>query len=162
MNLESQLCEHLASLIDRATDGDEIDRYSDDFLAVDQGLRRWAVSANLAEVYEFWKRETVDYIEYAIARRTSVATAEFVGTACWLPECWWTAVHVHLRISRQEQRVSWMECRVGEKGRDTGGMTLMRSEADARNWNRRFLKSLTVDDVEWAYAVTFGKRIADG
>lgn len=111
----------------------------------------------LAEVYYEWRFQGLDGIYPLVARKTGDAEAEVFGLCDFVLDQTLTPVHVCLQIAVTSDEVSWMECKLGERG-DHGGMVRTPHETlNKRLWSLHGRESM----IEWVYKVTFGEKRRD-
>src|SRR5207248_3329014 len=76
----------------------------------------WFLPEILAEIYREWQHESLDGIYPLVAKKTSGREAEIFGLCIIISDQTLTPLHVRLQIAASEDEVSWLECRLGERG----------------------------------------------
>jgi hypothetical protein len=128
---------------------------SDQFREVLSGIEYFLPEV-LGEVYPEWNRESLDGVIPLVARKTNDAEAEIFGLCIIISDQTVTPLHLHLQVAVANDEISWLECRLGERGRH--GM--VRTPYDSLNAAAKRLHALEwrVDRIDWVYKVTFGER----
>ncbi|SFI97398.1 hypothetical protein [Planctomicrobium piriforme] len=119
------------------------------------GLERFLPEV-LAEIHAEWQGEGLDGFELFEARKSGEAEVELLGI-CWLISDRSVApLHLQFQIAESGEEISWMECRLGERGHEG----LVRSQPEAKSRLMRLLYSTQAngEKIDWAYEVTFGER----
>jgi hypothetical protein len=124
---------------------------------------RWALSGLerflpdvLAEVYAEWNSESLDGIYPVQARRIGGGEAEIFGQCILISDQTLTPLHLRLQLSPVVDEISWLECRIGERGKH--GMVRMPYDRLNANFKRLYLLDGRADMIDWVYKVTFGRR----
>lgn len=106
----------------------------------------------LGEVYSEWNHESLDGILPVTARKTRDGEVEIFGQCIFLSDQTMTPVQLRLQVSSSEDEVSWLECRLGERGEH--GM--VRTPYESRNAVGKRLYALQgrADAIDWVYKVT--------
>jgi hypothetical protein len=115
----------------------------------------WFLPEILAEVYSEWTGESLDGIYPHVARKTGEGEAEVLGLCCLISDQTLTPFHLRLQLSRSSDEFSWLELRLGEKGRH--GMVRMQYPAAGTIYKRLHALNQRADTMEWVYKVTFGQ-----
>jgi hypothetical protein len=110
----------------------------------------------LGEIHPEWHRESLDGIIPLVARKTRAGEAEIFGLCIIISDQTLTPLHVYLQVAASADEISWLECRLGERGEQ--GM--VRTPYKYRNaiTKRFFLMEGKAEQIEWVYKVTFGHR----
>jgi hypothetical protein len=140
----------LAGIPTGATIGD-----SPEFRHALTGLE-WFLPGVLAEIHPEWTGESLDGIFAHVSHKTGEGEAEIFGLCCLMSDQTLTPIHIHLQLSPTTDEVSWLELRLGEKGKT--GMVRSPYPASGSLHNRLYGLSRRVKTIEWAYKVTFGHR----
>ena len=113
----------------------------------------------LAEVYPYWKSESLDGFFVYAARKTRVNEMVFMGLCVLISDQTVTPFHVSLRSPTAGDELEWMECRHGNRGDRKGGM----DRVHYRKWNWRIFAGTDdpAESIDWAFRATFGKRVSD-
>jgi hypothetical protein len=111
----------------------------------------------LAEVYSEWKQGGLDLdgVLPVLARKTGDGEAEIFGLCVLISDQTVTPLRVSLQVAASEDKISWLECRLGERGKH--GMVRAPYESGATP-KRLYALEGRVDSIEWVYKVTFGQR----
>ena len=91
-----------------------------------------------------------------MARKTGAGQAEIFGLCIIISDQTLTPLHVQLQVAVSADEISWLECRLGERGEQR----MVRTPYKYRNaiTKRFFLMEGKADQIEWVYKVTFGHR----
>jgi hypothetical protein len=150
-NISRSLRAVLADLPAGASIGD-----SEQFRELLSGLEFFLPQQVLSEIYTEWTRESLDGILPCLARKTGEGEAEILGLCILISDQTVTPIHVQLQIAASTDEVSWLECRLGERG--AHGM--VRVPYDSSNALSKRLHALDGKHgrIDWVYKVTFGHR----
>jgi hypothetical protein len=107
----------------------------------------------LQEIYREWKHESLDGFLPVVARKTREGEAEFFGLCIIISDQTLTPFHLWLQGALSTDAVSWLECRLGERGEN--GMVRTPYKNKERKLNALEGKAGLI---EWVYKVTFGQR----
>jgi hypothetical protein len=141
----------LADLPDGAGIGD-----SEQFRQVLSGLEFFLAHQVLREIYPEWDHESLDGIMPMLARKTGVGEAEIFGLCILISDQTVTPLHVRLQVAASTDEVSWLECRLGERGKH-GTVRLPYDSSNAMA-KRLYALSGKHDQIDWVYKVSFGHR----
>jgi hypothetical protein len=110
----------------------------------------------LGEIHPEWRHESLDGIIPLLAQKTGQGEAEIFGLCIIISDQTLAPLHVHLQVAASADEISWLECRLGERGEQ--GM--VRTTYKYRNaiTKRFFLMEGKAEQIEWVYKVTFGHR----
>ena len=110
----------------------------------------------LREIHPEWDRESLDGFQLTVARKTDELEAEFFGLCILISDQTLTPIHVCLKIDAEADEVTWMECRLGERG-DHG---MVRTPYGPMNAALRSVIALNgrPDRIDWVYKAGFGSR----
>jgi hypothetical protein len=97
----------------------------------------------------------LDGIYPVLARKTGDEEAEIFGQCNFLSDQTLTPFHLHLQISPGKDEISWLECRLGQKGKH-GIVRTAYHRLDA-NFKRLYLMAGREGRIDWTYKVTFGQ-----
>jgi hypothetical protein len=119
---------------------------------------QWFLPEVLVEVYPEWNRESLDGVVPLVARKPREGEAEIFGLCILISDQTVTPLHLHLEIAPSVDEISWLECRLGERGEN--GM--VRTPYDSLNTAAKRLYRLECrhDRIDWVYKVTFGDKRA--
>jgi hypothetical protein len=128
---------------------------SDQFREVLCGLEYFPPEV-LGEIHPEWNQESLDGVIPLVARKTRDAEAEIFGLCIIISDQTLTPLHLCLQVSASRDEVSWLECKLGERGE----LGMVRTPYQALNATRKRLYALEgrADMIDWAYKVTFGHR----
>jgi hypothetical protein len=141
----------LADLPDGAGIGD-----SEPFRAVLSGLEFFLPHQVLREIYPEWDHESLDGIMPLLARKTGQGEAEIFGLCILISDQTVTPIHVRFQVAASIDEVSWLECRLGERGKH--GMVRMPYDSSSKMAKRLYALNGKQDQIDWVYKVTFGQR----
>ena len=110
----------------------------------------------LAEVHSEWRGESLDGIYPHVAQKTAEGEAEILGLCCLISDQTLTTIHLRLQLSSSTDEVSWLELRLGAKGR--AGMVRTPYLSSTSIHKRLHALSRNANTIEWVYKVTFGER----
>jgi hypothetical protein len=98
-----------------------------------------------------------DGFEFIVARKTGDRQAEMIGLCLLISDQTLTPIHLHIQIASKEDEVSWLDCKLGEKGKHGMVRTPYRllDAALKRMYEYCFLAGRDV--IDWVHTVTFGK-----
>jgi hypothetical protein len=130
------------------------------------GLEYWLPDI-FGEVYPEWNGMTLDGIYPAVTRKTGDGEAEILGQCIFIEDQTLALILLRIQIAPVKDEVSWLECKIGERlvGRpgekgEQGMVRLPYSEKSLNANSRRMLRlDRNVDQIDWVYQVTFGKRV---
>ena len=110
----------------------------------------------LGELYREWTFQGLDDVVPVEARKAGEGEVEIFGVCCIVCDQTLTPLHVHLQVAASDDEISWLECRLGERGQ--GGM--VRKPYGFLGEMTKRLRRLDgrVDLIDWVYKVTFGER----
>lgn len=112
--------------------------------------------AILADVYPYWKGESLDGFYLSEARKTGFYRAEMRGVCILISDQTITPFHVRMQIAASSDKINWMECRLGKRGNGNG-------EMERIPWSRwqghsySFLQD-SLKPIDWTYQVAFGEE----
>lgn len=110
----------------------------------------------LQELYAEWQHESLDGIIPITARKLGKRAAEIFGLCIIISDQTLTPIQLRLQVAASEDEVSWLECRLGERGEH--GM--VRTPYESLNRVSKRLHALVgrEDAIDWVYKVKFGHR----
>lgn len=155
-SLEQNLSRSLRAILADLPDGARIPD-SEQFREVTSGLE-YLLPEVLREIHPEWRHESLDGILPLVARKTREDEAEIVGMCILITDQTVTPLYLHLQIDPAADEVSWLECRLGERGKH--GM--MRTPYNQMSGKRFYALEGNADLIEWVYKVTFGERRSTG
>jgi hypothetical protein len=113
----------------------------------------------LARVHPYWKTESLDGFHLAQAQKTANCRAELRGLCILISDQTLTPFHVRMQISPSEEKVNWMDCRLGKRGSGNGNMERI-AWSQWRAHTHSFLQD-SLKPVAWTYSATFGHETVD-
>ncbi len=116
----------------------------------------WFLPTVLAEIHPEWTGESLDGIYPHRAHKIGEREAEILGLCCLMSDQTLTPIHLRLQLSSTADEVSWLELRLGEKGR--AGMVRIAYSSSPSLHKRLHALSRRASTIEWVYQVTFGDR----
>jgi hypothetical protein len=141
----------LADLPDGASIAD-----SEQFREALSGLEFFLPHQVLNEIYPEWNYESLDGILPLGARKRGEGEAEIVGLCILISDQTLTPLHVRLQVAASTDEVSWLECRLGERGKH--GMVRTPYESSSAVAKRLYALNGKPDLIDWVYKVEFGHR----
>jgi hypothetical protein len=102
--------------------------------------------------------EALDGILSLVARKTGRLEAEILGLCILLSDQSVTPLHVRLQIGIYNDEITWLECRLGERGNH--GMVRTPYDSSSAVAKRLYALEGKADSIDWVYKVTFGQRRA--
>jgi hypothetical protein len=148
-NISRSLRAVLAHLPHGASIGD-----SEEFREVLSGLAYFLPDV-LGEIYPEWN-ESLDGILPMVARKTREGEADILGLCIILSDQTVTPLHVRLRATASYDEISWLECRLGERGNH--GMVRTPYDSFGAVAKRLYALEGKPELIDWVYKVTFGQR----
>jgi hypothetical protein len=107
----------------------------------------------LAEVHREWEYESLDGVYGRLALKTGDVEADFRGFCIFISDQVYTPFQVRMQISPTEDKLTYFECRIGQRGkRGTPYITGSSKE------QLRQIHALEAETIDWTYHVAFGKR----
>jgi len=128
---------------------------SDRFREVITGLQYFLPEV-LGELHREWTFQGLDDVLPVVSLKTGEGEADMSGLCCFVSDQTLTPIHLKLQVAATEDEISWLECRLGERG--PHGM--VRTPYHSLNAARKRLYPLEgrVETIEWVYSVAFGQR----
>jgi hypothetical protein len=153
-----------AILADLPTEAIIPDRDSEQFRRFCEELQ-WFLPETLAGLHPEWCRESLDGLYPVVARKTAEREAEIFGLCLFISDQTLTPIHLRLQVAQAADALSWLECRVGERGvhvmrRKRGVHAMRRTPYDQLDAALKEIYVLdgNADILDWVYEVTFGDR----
>ena len=119
------------------------------------------VPSLLVDKYPWWRRESLDAFEFAVARRLRREEAEFIGLCLLITDQAWTPFHLRLRISPRVDQIEALECKLGESGVGNGGM-VRAPYGSLRATKLLYSVERRLQSISWAYTITRGSLNPEG
>jgi hypothetical protein len=150
---EQIVSQELWALLSTLPDGAEI-ADSEQFGRVLSGLE-FFLPEILREIYPEWKWESLDGVYPHLAHKVGEGEVEIFGVCILISDQTLTPIHLCLQVSPSTDKVSWLQCRLGE--RDGKGM--VRVPFSALQLSKRLQRlDGRVGTIDWVYKATFGER----
>jgi hypothetical protein len=175
---EECLAKSVRTLLGRVTTGDKIEE-SDDFREFLCDLE-WYIPEVLREIHSEWKTESLDAVFPLVTRKTGEREVVVFGQCILITDQTFTPIYVKLQIHSSEDKVTWLECKLGET--DPRGKLhtkfctpssiikkyrLPHHSPNSKSRNKYYLEGMIKqlyslegkeDLIDWAYMVTFGEK----
>ena len=151
---EQKLCRSLRSVLGDLPNGASIPD-SEQLRELLTGIQ-YFIPVVLGEIYREWKLQGLDDILPAEVQKTGEGEVKIFGLCCFVSDQTLTPVHLTLQTSPSTDEVSWLECKLGERGMN--GM--VRTPWPSSSAMHELLHALKgrEETIEWVYKVTFGDR----
>lgn len=152
---ELSFCRSLRPILDDLED--------DSTISDSEGFRRALCALEfflpqvLREIHPEWNWEGLDGILPTTARKTGAREVEIFGLCILITDQTLAPLHLRLRLSTSCDAVSWLELRLGEKGREHRMRRIPYSSLDT-TIKRFYALDGGVAAIDWVYAVTVGER----
>jgi hypothetical protein len=91
-----------------------------------------------------------------VARKTADGEVEILGLCIIVSDQTVTPLHVRLQVTASTDAISWLECRLGERGKQ--GMVRMPYDSWTVMAKRLYALDGKHNLVDWLYKATFGHR----
>jgi hypothetical protein len=121
----------------------------------------WFLPGVLGEIHsewseQAWDAEALDGVLPLFARKMADREAEILGVGILISDQATTPLHVRLQIAPVEDEITWLECRLGERG----SQGMLRTPYDpAKIFPKRlYVLNGDLSQLDWFYHVTFGER----
>jgi hypothetical protein len=110
----------------------------------------------LAEVYPYWKKESLDGFYFSEARKLGPQQAELFGMCILISDQTLTPIHLQLKVAPAEEKIDGMECKLGKRGTGEGEM----ERVPWSQWRDNPFAGLpdSKELVDWVYRVTVQSR----
>lgn len=109
----------------------------------------------LREVHPEWQGESLDGVYAKIFRKTGDREIELIGLANFISDQTLTPLHLRLQLSAAHDRVSWIDCRLGEHTAD-GCRREPYGSSKVHGTMLHVVERL--ESIEWFYHVGYGER----
>ena len=115
----------------------------------------WFIPEVLGEIHPEWNDESLDGILPAYARKIAAEELMVAGGCILISDQTVVPMHLRLKIGTSADQITWLECRLGERG-DDGKMKRMPYDS----WSAKKLMAAAeeLDSIDWVYKVKFGER----
>ena len=148
---EQQLAQELRAVLSCVSVGGSIDE-SESLRDALTSLEVY-IPAVLREIHDEWRYESLDGFYSTVARKTRDYELELVGLCILISDQTLTPLHIRLEISPDEDEIVWLECKLGEAGRDGMVRIPYGSTRVGKLANADRIKT-----IEWVYRVGFGEQ----
>jgi hypothetical protein len=153
-NAEQRIAQFLRMVLENLPNGADLPR-SIELQEALYGLEFFLPKV-IGEIHAEWKRESFDGILPLVARKIAECEVEIFGHCILISDQTMAPFHLRLRVGSSGEEISWLECKVGERG--THGMMRTRYDSPASTKRLYSLRD-DADVIDWAFKVTFGPRI---
>jgi hypothetical protein len=116
----------------------------------------WFLPSVLGEVHKEWADESLDGIYPLFVRKVAEGEVELFGQCILISDQTLVPLHLCLQIDSTKDRVSWLECRLGERGER--GMIRTPYESLMKALKRLYALEGRMNEIDWMYKVGFGER----
>lgn len=153
-SIENLISRSLRTVLAKLPDGADIPM-SDEFQTFLTGLESF-IPQVIGEIHPEMLGQSGDGVLPIIARKTGDGEVELLGHFCFIVGQTLTPIHLKLQLAESADKISWLECRLGQRGEQ--GM--LRTPYDSPAATARILNSLAkrASTLDWVYEVTFGER----
>ena len=110
----------------------------------------------LLGVYAEWERESLDGVLPYLTRKSAEREAELFGLCILISDQAPVPFHLQLEIAETKDEVTWLTCKLGERGAE--GLIRTPYESIDRATKRIVTQNGKTDQIDWFYSVGFGKR----
>lgn len=153
---EQQICICFRALLSELPIGDMVV----DFELIQKAvgwLDYFLPQAVIGEVYPEWKYEAFDGIIPVHCRKTGEMEIEILGYCYLMADQSIMPIHLKFQLHLTEDEISWMECRIGEKGEP--GLERMHSRKENSMSKRLYMLIGQENTLNWQYKAGFGTRV---
>jgi lactoylglutathione lyase len=147
---EREAARKLRAVLARCNPGDSLPE-GDDFQRFLSQLER-LIPEVLSEGHREWQYEGLDGFYLKTSQATAAEEAEFFGFAILITDQTVAPFHVRVQISPAEDRIDWMECRIGV--RKANGL----ERTPGERLSQAFSRLSSIESVDWMYRVGFGEH----
>lgn len=154
MSIENLNSRSLRAVLAELPDGADIPM-SEKFQTFLTGLEYFIPSV-IGEIHPEMAGQSGDGVLPIIARKTGDGETELLGHFCFIADQTLTPIHLKLQLADAADEISWLECRLGQRGEH--GM--LRTPYGSPSAVSRLLNTLAkrASSIDWFYEVTFGER----
>ncbi|MGE0606615.1 MAG: hypothetical protein AB7O62_05765 [Pirellulales bacterium] len=110
----------------------------------------------LGEIHPEWENEALDGIYPSWIKKTGATSLEMFGLALLISDQTFVPFHLHLATSPTDDAITWVECRLGERGPQ--GMLRTPYGTPQIIAKRLARVDHNVDRIDWYYRVTYGDK----
>lgn len=114
------------------------------------------IPENLAEIFPYWKSESLDAFYPALSKLIDPHTLELRGMCILISDQTFTPFHFFLQLAPDADKIDWFVIRLGNPGDQAGNMQRIphtRSPALRHQYLQQSLQP-----IDWVYAITFGTK----
>lgn len=156
MSIENLISRSLRAVLAELPDGADIPK-SEEFQTLLTGLECFVPSV-IGEIHPEMLEQSGDGVLPIIARKTGDGEIELLGHFCFIADQTLTPIHLKLQLADAADEISWLECRLGQRGeRGMLRTPYGTPSATARLLNKSAERASAID---WVCEVTFGERRA--
>lgn len=154
MSIENLISRSLRAALAELPNGADIPK-SEKFQTFLTGLECFIPSV-IGEIHPEMAGQSGDGVLPIIARKTGDGEVELFGHFCFIADQTLTPIHLKLQLADSGDEISWLECRLGQRGEH--GM--LHTPYDPSSAVSRLLNTLAkrASSIDWFYEVTFGER----
>ena len=147
---ERRLCKSLREVLGPLNAGEAVPQ-CEQFREFLSNLEYYVPSL-FVELHPEWQSIALDGIIPLFTRKTADNEVEILGHCILIADQTLTPIHLRMRIGETEDDITWLECRVGQRG-------MQRVPYERMIEASKVLYSLNspVDDLYWIYRVTYGE-----
>ena len=155
-SIENLISRSLRTVLAKLPDGADIPM-SEEFRTFLTGLESF-IPQVIGEIHPEMLGQSGDGVLPIIARKTGDGEVELFGHFCFIADQTLAPIHLKLQLANAADEISWLECRLGQRGEH--GM--LRTPYDSPAATARLLNSLAkrASTLDWVYEVAFGERHA--
>ena len=110
---ENTVARSLRMILGHTATGDSLDE-SNDLRSVLSAMEYFI--PEVLQIHREWNDESLDAVLPLVTRKTGEREFEVLGQCILISDQTIVPIHLHLQVHPSEDRVSWLECRLGEKG----------------------------------------------
>jgi hypothetical protein len=147
---ERRTARALRALLERVPSGGALPE-TIQLLVVLGGLEHF-IPQILAEVYPYWKGESLDGFFLSDTKKLGEEQAELRGVCILISDQAITPFHIQIHLSPLDDEIDQMVCHLGSRGNGAGGMERV-AWSQWRGHTRSFLQD-PLKPIDWVYQVT--------
>jgi hypothetical protein len=111
--------------------------------------------SELAKIDPYWLRESLDGFFISDARKIGMDTAKFTGVCILISDQTTTPFELRLKVRSSDDKIDWMECKLGAGGSGAGGMRRTPFPLWQKN-HFAAMEHVSKGMVKWAYVLNLG------
>jgi hypothetical protein len=114
------------------------------------------IPATLSNKYPYWNHESLDGFFLSKAEKVDAETAQLVGVCILISDQTVTPFEAKLKVSSLEEKIDWMECRVGQRSKGNGDM----ERTPHSRWRHNPLIGMenSKEPIDWVYTIALDPR----